>query len=120
MPAIATVDEYIAQFSAPIQSVCRAIQQTIRETAPEATEKISYGLATFYQGENLVHFGVMKKHIGFYPGGDGVSAFADRLASYSTSKGAIRFPIDQPIPLDLVREITAYRVQVAKARHNPA
>ena len=112
-----TVDEYIRKFPVDVQAICQKIRETIRSVAPEAVERMSYGLATFYQGENLIHFGVMKRHIGLYPGADGVAAFTDRLSGYQTSKGAIRFPLEAPIPYDLIRDIAAYRVRVAQAKH---
>lgn len=106
-----TVETYIAQFPAPIQEICHAIRTAILSAAPDATEKISYGIPTYYLGENLIHFGVMKNHIGLYPTSDGVTAFAERLSEYQTSKGTIQFPLSRPIPYDLIREITAYRVR---------
>jgi len=105
-----TIDEYIAQYPENIQAICQKIRETIRAAAPNAIEKISYGLATFWAGENLIHFGVMKNHIGIYPGAEGVEVFADRLTGYKTTKGAIQLPLKDPIPYDLIREITEYRV----------
>lgn len=116
MAAAATVQDYILQFPQDVQAICQKIRETIRSVAPEAVERMSYGLATFYQGENLIHFGVMKRHIGLYPGAEGVAAFADRLRGYRTSKGAIRFPLDAPIPYELIRDIAAYRVREAQAK----
>ena len=112
-----TIDEYIAQYPADVQAICEQIRKTIRSIAPDVVEKISYGLATFWDEENLIHFGVMKNHIGIYPGADGVAAFADRLSAYKTSKGAIQFPLKSPIPYDLIREITEYRVREAHVKH---
>ena len=114
MTAPKTIDEYIAQYPSDIQTICQNIRNTIRAAAPTATEKISYGLATFWEGENLIHFGVMKNHIGIYPGADGVVAFADRLTGYKTTKGAIQLPLKDPIPYGLIREITEYRIQKVK------
>lgn len=115
MTAPLTIDEYIAQYPDNIQAICQKIREIIRTAAPNATEKISYGLATFWEGENLIHFGVMKSHIGIYPGADGVLAFADRLAGYKTTKGAIQLPLKDPIPYDLIRDIAEYRVRQAYA-----
>ena len=117
MNTCTTIDEYISQFSEPIQMICQKIRSTIRTAAPDATEKISYGLATFFDGENLIHFGVMKNHIGLYPSSSGVAAFADRLTEYRTSKGAIQFPLKDPIPYPLIYDITVFRVQEARKRH---
>ena len=116
MPNIATVDEYIAQFPPDIQQRLQEVRQTIREAAPQATEKISYQMPTYHQGENLIHFAAAKHHIGLYPSSSGVAAFADRLTAYRTSPGAIQFPLDQPLPLALIRDITLYRLAEAQAR----
>ncbi|MDR1410366.1 MAG: DUF1801 domain-containing protein [Oscillospiraceae bacterium] len=109
-----TIDEYIARFPDDIQSILRKIRQTVRENAPDAAEKISYGMPTFWRGENLVHFSAMKNHIGFYPTPDGVTAFTDRLIGYKTSKGTIQFPLNKPIPYDLIAEITRFRAASAQ------
>jgi uncharacterized protein YdhG (YjbR/CyaY superfamily) len=86
------------------------LRQTIRTAAPDATEKISYRIPTFYLNGNLVHFAAFKHHIGFYPTSNGVSAFQDELSKYKTSKGAIQFPLDKPLPLELVKKIVGFRV----------
>ena len=109
-----TIDEYIALFSGDIHHILTQIRATVHEAAPEAVEKISYRMPTFYQKENLVHFAAMKNHIGFYPGADGVAAFADQLGEYKTSKGAIQFPLTQPIPYPLIARITRFRVQAVQ------
>lgn len=113
----ATIDEYIAGFPAHIQEILQRIRATIREAAPEAQEAIKYRLPTFTLHGNLVHFGAFKDHIGFFPDPSGIEAFADELAPYRTSKGTVQFPLDKPIPYDLIRKVTAYRVQenLAKA-----
>jgi len=80
-----------------------------REAAPDATEKISYRMPTFFLNGNLVHFAAYKQHIGFYPAPSGTERFADELKEYATSKGAIRFPLDGPLPLDLVSRIVRFR-----------
>jgi len=105
------IDEYIASYPFEIQEKLQSLRAVIRETAPTASEKISYGMPTFYLYGNLVHFAMQKAHIGFYPGPSGVSEFAEELKGYKTSKGAIQFPIRDPLPFDLVRKITAYRVE---------
>lgn len=105
------IDEYIASYPPEIQEKLQSLRIVIRETAPMASEKISYGMPTFYLYGNLVHFAMQKAHIGFYPGPSGVSEFADELKGYKTSKGAIQFPINKPIPFDLVKKITVYRVE---------
>ena len=86
------------------------MRRTIREAAPDAVEAISYQMPTFKLNGNLVHFAAYKNHIGFYPTPSGVEAFREELSAYKVSKGAIQFPIDQPMPLDLVRRIVQFRV----------
>jgi len=111
-----TVDEYIAQFPPPIQQVLEAVRATIRTAAPDATEKIAYQMPTYWQGRNLIHFAATARHLGLYPGGEAPTHFADRLTGHSWGKGTIRFAWDQPIPYDLIAEITRYRVQVETSR----
>jgi uncharacterized protein YdhG (YjbR/CyaY superfamily) len=105
-----TIDEYIATFPEDIQGKLKQIRATIKAAAPDATEKISYQMPTFFLNGNLVHFAAFKNHIGFYPTASGVAHFTTELASYQTSKGAIQFPLDQPIPFDLVTRIVQFRV----------
>jgi len=106
----ATIDEYIAMFPADIQEKLQEIRRTIKAAAPEATEKISYQMPTFYLNGNLVHFAAFKNHIGFYPAPSGIEEFKEELAVYQSSKGAVRLPLDKPLPLDLVSRIVKYRV----------
>lgn len=87
------------------------LRQTIRKSAPDATEKISYQMPTFYFNGNLVHFAAFKHHLGFYPAPSGISAFREELKGYKTSKGATQFPVDQPLPLSLVKKIVEFRVK---------
>lgn len=115
MPSITstynTIDEYIAAFPAEIQATLNQLRQVIRAAAPQAAEKISYQMPTFFLHGNLVHFAVHRHHIGFYPAPSGIEAFQQELAGYQTSKGAVQFPLAQPLPLDLIRRMVAYRVQ---------
>jgi uncharacterized protein YdhG (YjbR/CyaY superfamily) len=106
------IDDYIAGFDGDKQAILKQVCEIIRTTAPDAQEKISYGMPTFWQGHNLIHFAAMKNHLGIYPGASGVANFADRLQAegYKTSKGAIQFPWNKPIPYDLIAEITRFRV----------
>lgn len=106
-----TVDEYITGFPPDIQSILQQIRATIRQAAPEATEKISYQMPTFYLNGNLVHFAAFKKHLGFYPTPNGIDEFKDELAAYAKAKGSVQFPLDKPIPYDLIARVTAFRVQ---------
>lgn len=107
----ATIDEYIAQYPEERQALMQSIRKVILEEAPEATERVSWQMPTFYLKGNLVHFAMHKAHIGFYPGNSGVESFQDRLTEYKTSKGAIQFPLSKPIPYDLIREIVRFRVK---------
>ncbi|BCJ98725.1 hypothetical protein bsdcttw_17660 [Anaerocolumna chitinilytica] len=106
-------EEYFALFPEDIQEILEKIRKSIRAAAPEAIEKISWQMPTFWQKENLIHFAAMKNHIGIYPGATGVQVFADKLTGYKTSKGAIQLPLSQPIPYDLIEEITRFRVNEA-------
>lgn len=105
------IDEYIQMFPDDIQVILESLRQTIRKAAPEAEETISYQMPTFKQNGALVHFAAFKKHIGFYPTPSGIEAFKEELSAYEGSKGTVRFPIDRPIPLDLVTEIVKFRVR---------
>lgn len=107
----ATIDEYIAGFSEEIQAILNRIRQTIKEAAPNAQEKISYQMPTFYLNGNLVHFAAFKHHIGFYPTPSGTEAFEQQLLPYKRSKGTIQFQLNQPIPYDLIRQIVEFRVR---------
>ena len=105
------IDEYIAGFPDDVQETLQKIRMTIRKAAPDAEEKISYQMPTFYLKGNLVHFAAFKKHIGFYPTPSGTEKFQKELAAYKTAKGTARFPLDKPIPYDLISEIVKFRVR---------
>lgn len=109
----ASVEEYIAACPEPAQDILRRIRAVIQEAAPDATERISWQMPTYHQRENLVHFALQSRHIGFYPSPEGIEAFADRLAEYKTTKGGVQFPLNKPIPYELIAEITRYRVEQA-------
>jgi uncharacterized protein YdhG (YjbR/CyaY superfamily) len=104
-----TIDEYIATFPDAIQKLLQEVRATIKAAAPDATEKISYQMPTFFLEGNLVHFAAFKNHIGFYPAPRGIEAFKDELAVYKGAKGSVQFPLDQPMPLDLISRIVQYR-----------
>lgn len=104
------IDEYIAVFSQQIRILLEQLRKAIREAAPEAHEDIRYQMPTFRLNGNLVHFAAFKKHIGFYPTPSAITAFAKELEEFKTSKGAIQFPLDHPIPVDLVQKIVKFRV----------
>jgi len=106
-----TIDEYIAGFPPDIQEKLNKLRATIRAAAPEAGEKISYQMPTFTLHGNLVHFAAFKNHIGFYPTPSGIEQFDKALSSYKRSKGAVQFPLDQPIPYEVVSRIVKFRLQ---------
>ena len=106
-----TIDEYIDTFPEDIRQILNELRQTIKEAAPEAEETINYQIPTFTLNGNLVHFAAFKDHIGFYPTPSGMEAFKKELASYKGAKGSVQFPIDQPLPLPLIRRIVEYRVK---------
>lgn len=110
------IDEYIAGFPPDIQQILQRIRATIRDAAPEAQEKISYAMPPFFLHGNLVHFAAFKKHIGFYPTPSGTEHFQQQIAAYQSAKGSIQFPLDRPIPYDLIAEIVKFRVQENLAR----
>jgi uncharacterized protein YdhG (YjbR/CyaY superfamily) len=111
------IDEYIAGFPHDVQVVLGKVRTTIREAAPEAEEKISYQMPTFTLQGNLVHFAAYKNHIGFYPAPRGIEQFQKELSIYKGAKGSVQFPLDKPIPYDLISKIVRFRVQenLAKA-----
>ena len=111
-----TIDAYIAGFPEEVQAILQLIRRTIHETAPEATEAISYRMPTFKLHGNLVHFGAFKSHIGFYPVPSGMEAFKDELAAYKQGKGSVQFPLNKPMPLDLIRRMVEFRVQESKGK----
>jgi len=108
---IKTMDTYIAQFPDHVRELLEELRRVIRESAPHAEEAMRYGIPTFRLNGNLVHFAAYKNHIGFYPTPSGISAFSDELSVYKVSKGTVQFPLDKPVPWDLVRKIVHYRVK---------
>jgi uncharacterized protein YdhG (YjbR/CyaY superfamily) len=103
------IDEYLARHSKEDQQLLQQMRATIRNAAPEATEKISYGIPTFRLNGNLVHFAAFPNHIGFYPTSSGIAAFKKDFGPYKSSKGAVQFPKDEPLPLALVTKIVKFR-----------
>lgn len=104
------IDEYISGFPNDVQEILKKVRVTIREAAPGAEETISYQIPTFKLHGNLVHFAGFRTHLGFYPTPSGIEEFRDQLSAYETSKGTVRFPLDKPVPFNLIREIVAFRV----------
>jgi len=105
-----TIDGYIALFPKNIQTILQKFRQTIKESAPQAQEAISYEMPTFKLNGILVHFAAFKDHISFFPTPSAIVYFEKELTGFNTSKGTIRFPLDKPIPFDLVRRIVKFRV----------
>lgn len=106
-----TIDDYIAGFPEDVQLKLQKIRETIRDAAPDAVEKISYQMPTFALEGNLVHFAAFKNHIGFYPAPRGIEAFQEELSAYQGGKGSVQFPLEQPVPYDLIRRIVVFRVK---------
>jgi len=108
-----SIDEYIATFPKNVQNILEQIRQAIKDAAPKAEEAISYNMPAFKLNGNLVWFGAFKNHIGFYPRESAIEEFKEKLASYEASKaqGTVKFPLDKPIPLDLIKEIVKFRVK---------
>lgn len=102
------IEEYIAQQPEDAQPYLRQINDDIESALPEAVQKISWSMPTYWKKQNLIQFAASKKHIGLYPGPAAVEAFAARLQGYKTSKGTIQLPYDKPLPLDLICEIAVW------------
>ena len=111
MKEYTNINAFIADFPAEIQAILEQIRATIQQAAPDAKEAIKYGMPTFILNGNLVHFAAYKNHFGFYPAPTGIDAFIDDLAVYRTGKGTIQFPIDKPIPFDLITKVVKFRVE---------
>ncbi|MEH7612270.1 iron chaperone [Gottfriedia acidiceleris] len=104
-----TIDEYISQFQPDVQEKLQALRKFVKEVVPNAVERISYQMPTFTLNKNLVHFAAFKNHIGFYPGASGIAAFKEELSVYKGAKGSVQFPINDPLPFDLIKKIVKYR-----------
>ncbi len=105
-----SVDAYIKGFPAPTRKLLEALRATIRDAAPDADEVIAYGMPAYRQGGPLVYFAGYAGHIGFYPTSTGIAAFVDELAGFTSSKGAVQFPLDAPLPLELVRRMVHWKL----------
>lgn len=114
------IDSYIASFPKETQNILEQLRMTIRKAAPEAEETINYGIPTFTLKGNLVHFAAFKNHIGFYPTPTAIEAFKKDLSAYDGAKGSVKFPLDKPIPFDLISRIVKFRIienQKKTAKH---
>lgn len=105
-----TIDQYIANFPEDLQAMLQEVRMTIKKAAPQASEKINYGIPTFFLNGNLVHFGGYKTHIGFYPGSGVINNYKEELSAYELSKGTVRFSLDKPVPFGLISKIVAQMV----------
>jgi len=114
MIAAKDIDSYIEQFDSPVKQLLEQMRGFIQEAAPNAREVISYSMPAYKMKSVLVYFAAAKKHIGFYPTGSGITAFADELTErgYKCSKGAIQFPMDKPLPKDLIQRIVQFKVEL--------
>jgi uncharacterized protein YdhG (YjbR/CyaY superfamily) len=110
------IDAHIAQFPPDVRRKLEQLRSIIRQEAPGAVETISYGIPTFDLDGHLVHFAGYARHIGFYPTASGIEKFRSELKGYPTSRGAVRFPLDEPLPVGLVRKIVRFRVEENVAR----
>lgn len=115
-PTSKDIDKYIASFPKDVQAILEKIHKTIRKAAPKAEETINYGIPTFTLEGNLVHFAGFKNHIGFYPTPSGIEKFKKELSKYEGAKGSVQFPLDQPIPYELITKIVTFRVKENLAR----
>lgn len=112
----ASIDDYIAAAPPDTQERLRTLRAAIRAAAPDATETIGYGMPAFAQNGTLVYFAARKGGIGFYPTSSGIAAFQDELSCYAGTKGAVRFPLDRPLPLDLIQRIVRFRVEETRQK----
>jgi len=105
---IETIDQYIDEQDESVKLYLNEVRQIIREAIPEAKEKISWSMPTYWKGVNIIHFAASKKHLGLYPGGEATTVFADKLKDYDVSKGMIRLPYNKPLPKELIAEIATW------------
>ncbi len=112
-----TIDEYLVQFPENVRELLQEIRKTIRNSAPQAEETISYGMPAFkLNGKILVYFAAFKNHIGFFPTASGIEAFKEEVSAYKTSKGTVQFPLDRPIPLGLVSKMVKFKVKEVESK----
>ena len=108
--AYESIDEYISQFPPGVQEILKTLRKIIKESAPDAEEKISYQMPAFVLHGNLVYFAAFKNHIGFYPTSSGIDAFKHELSEYKGAKGSVQFPLENPLPYELIGKIVKFRV----------
>ncbi|MGD9605049.1 MAG: iron chaperone [Bacilli bacterium] len=112
------VDQYIEKFPQEVQTKLQELRRIIHENAQEAYEKISYQMPTLFLHHNLVHFAAFPHHIGFYPGSSGIEHFKEELKRYHFGKGSIQFPLNEPLPHELIKSIVKYRVDEENNHYN--
>lgn len=110
MTVAKNIDDYIAAYPKNVQKLLKQMRSIIKKAAPQAAETISYGIPTFTLNGNLVHYAGYKNHIGFYPAPSAIEAFKNELSVYAGAKGSVQFPLDKPLPVELIREIVAFRI----------
>lgn len=110
-PNAQKTDQFIATFPPEVQAILQQMRSLIQQAAPEATETFGYGVPGFALQGNLVYYSAFTNHVGFYPGAEAIEVFQQELAPYGTAKGTVRFPLDQPLPVDLIRRMVAFRVE---------
>ena len=118
MEKVNSIDDYIKSFPPGIKKLLQQVRASIQKAAPGAEETIKYAMPTFMLNGNLLHFAAFKNHIGLYPTPNGIEAFKKELSVYKGAKGSVQFPLDQPMPLELIGKIVKYRVaeNMAKAK----
>lgn len=115
-----TISAYIASFPKETQAILEQVRETIQKAAPDAVEAIKYAMPTFVlKGKNLVHFAGYKNHIGFYATPSGHEAFSEALSRYKSGKGSVQFPIEEPMPLELIARMVEFRVKEQVAKTTP-
>jgi uncharacterized protein YdhG (YjbR/CyaY superfamily) len=119
LPPPADVTEYLARCAPEVRTQLTALRRLIQHAAPAAVETLAYGMPTYRQGVNLVHFAAFPQHIGFYPTPAGMTAFAAEFARYVSGKGSVQFPLDQPLPLDLIERVVRFRVAEVEGGQAP-
>jgi uncharacterized protein YdhG (YjbR/CyaY superfamily) len=114
-----SIDEYMAEFPPETQKVLASLRELIKAAAPGATETISYSVPTFdLDGRHLVHFAGYQHHVGFYPTSSGIEAFQEELRPYKSSKGSVQFPLERPLPVDLIRRMVEFRIEEERTRRS--
>jgi uncharacterized protein YdhG (YjbR/CyaY superfamily) len=106
-----SIDEYIRLFPEHTRKKLREMREVIREQAPQAQERISYRMPAFFLNGNLVYFAAYAKHIGFYPTASGIRAFKSNLSKYKYAKGSVQFPLEEPLPIKLIKKIVKFRIE---------